>query len=99
MKKLRLLVEFYCNFFPASIIITICCLTVFYRYGLTTIVYVFWFKAITLLIIYRYIDKYKYKELYYYLNNGLSKLWVWTLYLLFDITIFMISLILTYNLG
>ncbi|QCR21518.1 hypothetical protein C1N53_03585 [Pontibacter sp. SGAir0037] len=50
---------------------------------------VFWFKIISLGIIFYFINSYKSKEYYYYQNLGVSKVMLWGTTLTFDFTLFL----------
>ena len=95
MKTLRLIGTFYKSYFIASSIITISCISSIILNGINVITALIWFKFITLGIIIYYINSYKKNEFYYYQNLGLSRLFLWISTLLIDISIFIISLIIT----
>lgn len=50
--------------------------------------FLFWFKVFTLVIIFFFIKTHKENEFYYYLNLGISKRFLWTTTLLFDMILF-----------
>jgi len=95
MKTLRLIGTFYKSYFIASSVITISCISSIILNGINIITALIWFKFITLGIIIYYINSYKKNEFYYYQNLGLSRLFLWISTLLIDISIFIISLIIT----
>src|SRR6187402_903514 len=97
LKTIRLLYTFYRGFLLTSFIITSCCLFLFWRYGLGLFVVLFWFKIITLLLTFYFINDYTKKEYYYYQNLGISKAFLWTTPLIFDFSIFLFLIIQIYK--
>jgi hypothetical protein len=89
LKKIRLIVLFYRNFWLASLLITLACLGLFWEYGYSIFATLFWFKLATLFIIYRYIRSYKSKEFYYYQNLGVSKMLLWISTLSVDLLVYL----------
>lgn len=97
LKTARSILSFYKNFFFLSFIITVICLVIFQKYGMNTFFVLFWFKVITLFIIYYFIKSYKAKEFYYYRNLGISELVLWMTTFLFDFSLFILLLLLINN--
>lgn len=64
-----------------------------HTHGIRTFTALFWFKAITLGLIYYFVNSYKKHELYYYKNLGFSKLKLWIPLLIFDFTVFLTAMI------
>jgi type III secretory pathway component EscU len=77
--------------------ITVACIWLFYKYGISSYSALFWLKIVTLGLIYYFVKKYKSKEIYYYQNLGISKTTLWVSTLAIDFCIFIGSLILTYH--
>lgn len=77
--------------------ITVACILIFYEYGISSYAALFWFKIITLVLIYYFVKMYKFKEIYYYQNLGISKITLWASTLTIDFFIFIGSLTLTYH--
>ncbi len=94
VKTIRLTWTFYKGFLLSSLLINTCCLIVFGSYGFAVFVELFWFKMATLGLTYYFINNYKNKEYYYYLNLGVSKVVLWTMTLLFDLALFIFLFIL-----
>ncbi len=90
MTKLRLLLTFYGSFAFASSIITLACISLLFANAISIITILFWFKIITLVIIFFFVNSYKRKELYYYLNLGISKKALWTSVIALDILLFIL---------
>jgi hypothetical protein len=99
LKTLRLILTFYRSFLFATSIITTACISIFWKYGISTFATLFWFKIITLALVYFFIRTHKAKEFYYYQNLGVSKTLLWTSTLIFDFTIFLFSIITTYKIN
>jgi len=93
LKKIRLILLFYRNFWFASSLISLACLALFWEYGYSIFSTLFWFKIATLFIIYRYIGSYKAKEFYYYQNLGISKQILWIATLGADLIVYLLLLV------
>ncbi len=98
IKKIKLIWLFYKSFLLASSVITVCCLALFWKNGFSVFIGIFWFKIITLGLIFYFINEYKSKEYYYYQNLGISKTLLWISILTFDFTLFIFLIIQTYQL-
>lgn len=75
---------------------TLACLGIIYGAGknaVNLLQAIFWFKVFSLGIIFYFINSYKGKEIYYYKNLGVSKYKLWIPILIFDFSIFLISMI------
>ena len=97
LKTARLIFTFYKSFFLATSLITIVCVNLFWKYGISTFTVLLWFKVATLILVYFFIRSAKGKELYYYQNLGVSKAVLWTSVLTLDFLIFIFSMLLTHN--
>ena len=95
---IRLIATFYRSFIIASALITACCIVLMLEYGYSIFMAVFWLKACSMAIIYRYINSYKQQEYYYYYNLGVSKFLLWGATLSFDFILFIILLTQTFKL-
>ena len=98
LKTIRLILTFYRSYFLATSLITISCISIFWKYGISTFTVLFWFKIITLTLVYYFIKAFKAKEFLYYQNLGVSKFLLWISTLTFDFIIFLVSIIATYKL-
>ena|SRR5690606_41980848 len=96
-KTIRLVGSFYKSFLLASMLITACCLGIFWEYGYSIFSKLFWFKLSTLGLICYFINSYKSKEYYYYLNLGISKVLLWSSILIFDFAFFLFLIIQVYK--
>jgi hypothetical protein len=99
MPSFRLLFTFYKSFAAASLAITLACGSILLAWGLSAFVAVFWFKVLTLLLMYFYIKAYKRNEFLYYQNLGISKHKIWISALVLDGLIFLGILIITLKIG
>ncbi len=70
-------------------------MSIIFAGGLKMFVAIFWFKVITLGILYYFINHYKHKELYYYQNLGLSKKFLWISTMAIDMLLFIMLITLT----
>jgi hypothetical protein len=59
------------------------------KYGFNIFGVLFWFKIVTRALTYYFINSYKSKEYYYYLNLGVSTALLWVATLTFDFEIFL----------
>jgi hypothetical protein len=98
IKGIRLVLTFYRSFFLATSLITMSCIWIFWKNGISSFAPLFWFKIITLAVVYYFIREFKTKEFYYYQNLGVSKALLWASTLGFDFMIFLASIITTYKL-
>ena len=95
---IRIIGTFYRSFVVASALITACCIVLLLEYDYSIFMAVFWLKAFSMAILYRYINRYKQQEYYYYYNLGVSKKLLWITTLSFDFILFIILLTQTYKL-
>ena len=96
LKKIKLIATFYSNISYVTLIITIACIWIFLKIGIASFAALFWFKLSSLGLIYLYVNHYKSREIYYYQNLGASKFLLWTSTLVFDFTLFIVSLIISH---
>ncbi|MFZ6024663.1 MAG: hypothetical protein ACOYVG_09460 [Bacteroidota bacterium] len=96
-RTIRLISSFYQSFLLFSILITTCCISIFWEHGFGSFITIFWFKIASLGLTYYFINSYKRKTYYYYFNLGLSKTILWTATLVFDFMLFLLLIILTYK--
>lgn len=93
IKKLEIIFSFYRNFIVISFLISVWCLYMYFKYGVSILSTILWFKIATLTLIYFFTNEYKAKEYFYYQNLGFSKLVLWITTLLFD---FSLMILLTF---
>jgi hypothetical protein len=98
-KTIRLLLTFYGNFFLLNLLITLACAFLFWEYGSSIFAVLFWFKIVTLGLVWYFTEHYKKKEFYYYLNLGISKTFLWTTTLGFDISFFLFFFVQVHKLN
>lgn len=98
MRTIRSIISFYKSFANGSILITGLCLGILYKSGSSTLTALIWFKFITQSIILYYINSYKKDDFYYYKNLGISKRTLWFGAIVLDMTIFILSIIMTLKL-
>ena len=91
MRKTGLIISFYKSYAFTSISITIACLYFPLKFGFYMFSALFWFKIVTLGMIFYLNNSYKHNEFYYYKNLGVSKKLLWISTLSFDF-IFYLSL-------
>ncbi len=98
-RTIRLLLTFYRSFFFANLLIPLVCLALFREYGMGIFSTLFWLKAATLALTFYYITRYKNKEFYYYQNLGLSRFFLWTTTLGFDLVVYLFAITRIYRLS
>lgn len=96
-KKIGLIWSFYQTFIFTSLLITACCLVLFWEYGFSIFNVLFWFKLATLGLTCYFINRNRSNEFYYYQNLGLSKMALWSTSLSFDFALFVFLIIQTYR--
>ncbi|WP_316842005.1 hypothetical protein [Pedobacter gandavensis] len=94
-KYFRLLMTFYSSFFPATLLISIACASLFAYLGNSSLTMLFWFKVFTLGIVMYYISNYKSKEFLYYQNLGISKSFLWTVTMILEFLMFAFLFVLS----
>ncbi|MCI1779685.1 MAG: hypothetical protein LKI53_06995 [Bacteroidales bacterium] len=93
-KKLRLYFTFYKSFGFVSLSISIVCAYFLFSYGIYALASLFWFKIITLMLIFFYIRNYKADESYFYKNLGVGERKLWIFSIIFDLTVFFLLAII-----
>lgn len=95
VRAIRLIILFYRNFWLFTSLITGISACLFRQHGYSIAGTLFWFKIGTLYLVYRFINKYKEAEFYYYRNLGMTKRTLWIATMLIDMTVyfFVLSLI------
>ncbi|MDR3711489.1 MAG: hypothetical protein P4L51_01635 [Puia sp.] len=76
-----------------NLLVTLACAFLFGEYGNRIFAVLFWFKIATLALVWYFTEQYKKEEFYYYLNLGVSKTFLWTTTLGFDLSLFLFGLI------
>lgn len=95
IKPIRLIFTFYKSFAFTSILLTLACASVTFKWGLAPFTLLFWFKILSLALIFYYIHSYKSHEYYYYKNLGLSKQFLWISTFILDMILFVLFIILS----
>ena len=85
------------SFAVASLLFTLCCISIFWNNGFSVFAGIFWFKVLTGLIIFYFVNDYRKKEYYFYYNLGIAKRQLWLITLGFDFSIFILAIILISN--
>jgi len=97
LKTIRLIWTFYRSFIFVSLVITACCLSIFWAYGFSAFSGLFWLKIVSQGLTYYFVNSYKDKEYYYYYNLSISKRMLWVVTLTFDFALFVFLIIQTYQ--
>ncbi len=97
IKTIRLLLTFYRSYFITTFFLTCCCIKLYLQLGMVYFTALFWFKIITLALIYYAVNANEHHELYYYQNLGVSKRLLWISTLMFDFILFLVLITLTHH--
>jgi hypothetical protein len=89
----RLILTFYRNFFGASMLITVCCAGLVWKWGMDMFTTLFWFKLVSLGLIFYFVRNIRRDEFYYYQNLGVSRTLLWAASLGLDFCLFLLALI------
>jgi hypothetical protein len=95
MRAIRLIFTFYKSFAFASLLITMACVSIIYKSGISAFTVLFWFKIVTLGLIFAYLHSFKKDVYYYFINLGLTRKHLWVASLSFDFLLFLILITLT----
>ncbi|MCR8561014.1 hypothetical protein KXD93_25380 [Mucilaginibacter sp. BJC16-A38] len=98
MRTLKLITRFYSGIFLANFLVTLSCIGLLIFYGahaMELIGVLFWYKIITIGMIFSTWIYYKKKELYYYQNLGISKIKLAVATSTFDFLLWLIAIIIT----
>src|SRR6266404_7973776 len=97
LKIIRLVWTFYKSFLFVSLLVTAACTGLFWEYGISIFVTLFWFKVATLGVTYYFINSYKDREYYYFRNLGISKTLLWVSTITFDLLLFVLLIFQTHK--
>jgi hypothetical protein len=92
---IRLVWTFSKGYVLASLIVTLCCLFLFWEFGPGIFIALFWLKAVTMTMTFFLVNNYKKREYYYYQNLGISKVALWVISLSFDFILFVFLILQT----
>jgi hypothetical protein len=102
MRKINLITRFYGALFLANFLVTLSCVYLLGRAGKdaqTLVAVFFWYKLITIILVFYTAIHYKKNELYYYQNLGISKSKLILATSAFDFFIWMIFIFLQLAIG
>ena len=100
MRTLKLITRFYGGIFFANFLITLSCIGLICYFGTLAhklIGMLFWFKVITIGVIFYGAIRYQKKEMYYYQNLGVSKLKLGISTSVFDFLLWLILTIIAFR--
>ena len=100
MRTLKLITRFYSGVFLANFLVTLSCIAIVCYYGPYAhklIGVLFWFKVITIGMIFSTAIYYQKKEMYYYQNLGISKLKLGIITSLFDFLLWVLLIVIAYK--
>ena len=96
-RLLRSLYTFYLHHFFIGFALSMCCGIIYFLYGIHTFTFLFWFKVITMCVVYFTVNDARQKEFYYFQNLGISKKILWITTLGIDFILFIALLILAHH--
>jgi len=82
----------------ADLVITAACLWVLFSRGIAAFQGIFWLKIVSYGMIYYFVNALRKNQYYYYNNLGLNKKTLWSTTLVLDFSLYIILIILTYQL-
>jgi hypothetical protein len=88
LKVLRLYFTFFQGFFLPAFLISLGGSAILFVWGMQAFMAVFWYKIVTMFVLYSFVKRYKKKEFFYYQNLGLSLLKLWSFALIIDMFLF-----------
>lgn len=97
MHKLKLIARFYRGLFLANSLITLSCLYLLQLYGphaAEILGILFWYKVISIIVVFYVSIYYKKNELYYYQNLGIRQLQLIIITSIFDFMLWLAAVIL-----
>lgn len=94
-KFIRLIFTFYKSFAFVNFLITLACIKIINQFGFNSFTVLFWFKIITLGLVFYFINDRKKEEFYYYKNLGVTKKTLWIVTITFDLILFITLIFLT----
>lgn len=100
MRTLKLIARFYGGIFFANFLITLSCIGLIIFYGPRSrelMGVFFWYKVITIGMVFSTAIHYKKREMYYYQNLGVSKVKLAVATSTFDFSLWLVLLIIAYR--
>jgi hypothetical protein len=100
MRTLKLITRFYAGIFLANFLVTLSCIGIIGFYGPYAhklMGVLFWFKVVTIGMIFSTAIYYQKKEMYYYQNLGVSKLVLGIATSVFDFLIWLVLIVIAYK--
>jgi hypothetical protein len=100
MRTLKLITRFYGGIFSANFLITLSCiflLGVYGHYAYQILGILFWYKVLSIILIFYTAIFYKKNELYYYQNLGVSKLLLGVVTSVFDFILWLSIITIAYK--
>jgi len=100
MRTLRLITRFYSGIFLANLLVTLSCVGLLMLFGTKAIEIfgvLFWYKLISMGMIFYLAIYYKKNELYYYQNLGVSKLMLGIATSVIDFILWLIVIVMVIN--
>ncbi|ASU32966.1 hypothetical protein [Mucilaginibacter xinganensis] len=100
MRTLKLITRFYSGIFLANFLVTLSCIGIIGFYGVLAhklMGILFWYKIISIGMIFSTAVYYKKREMYYYQNLGVSKIKLLIATSLFDFMLWLVVVIIAYR--
>ena len=94
LNKVKLILEFYKNFWFSSNLINLGCLLMLFYYGKIAFSNFFWIKILTLGVIVYFINNFKKEHFYFYKNLGINKIPLWISVITLDLLILLIPFLI-----
>ena len=94
-RSLRIIIVFYKNFILLSLLLNVVCNRLFYLFGFSIFFGLFWIKMVSYLVAFYFVNSNKKNEYFFYQNIGFKRKFLWTITIVFDFILFIITIITT----
>lgn len=94
-RNVRIIIVFYKNFIVLSLLLNIIFIRLFYLFGFSIFFGLFWIKILSYLVAFYFVNSNKKNEYFFYQNIGFKRKFLWTITIVFDFILFIITIIAT----
>ncbi len=102
MRILKLITRFYGGIFLANFLVSLSCvylLRLYNQHAYEIIIVLFWYKVVTIALVFYLSVFYRKNELYYYQNLGISKIKLIVTTFIFDFLLWLVLIIIQMTVG
>jgi hypothetical protein len=94
-RSARILITFYKNFVVLSLLLNVICNRLFFLFGFSIFIGLFWIKIISYLVAFFFVNSNKKNEYFFYQNIGFKRKFLWLTTTGFDFVLFIITIFIT----